>query len=32
MAKYKANTERIIQMIVAAIVTMVILELLGVFH
>lgn len=32
MAKYQANTERIIQIIVAAIVTMVILDLLNVFH
>ena len=32
MAKYKANPERIIQIVVAALVTFFIVELLGVFH
>lgn len=32
MAKYQANPERLIQIIVAAIVTMVIFDLLNVFH
>lgn len=32
MAKYKANTERVIQIIVAAIITMVIFDLLGIFN
>lgn len=32
MARYKANASRLIQIVVAAVVTFIILELLGVFH
>jgi hypothetical protein len=32
MAKYKANYERIIQIVVAAVITMIIFDLLGIFR